>query len=59
MAERSIPEQIIDEFIGNIAKQKTLGPEKLFVLETILRSEKPKKADILKAIKGDDRDENP
>jgi hypothetical protein len=54
MAERSIPEQIIDEFIGEIARQKTLEPKKLFVLDTILRSEKPKKAEILLAIRGDD-----
>lgn len=54
MAEKSIPEQIVDEFIGEIARQKIVEPEKLFVLATILRSEKPKKADILKVIKGDD-----
>ena len=54
MAEKSIPDQIIDDFVGKIAKQVILEPEKLYVLKAVLSSEKPKKADILKAIKWDD-----
>ena len=54
MAKKSIPEQIIEEFVGKISKNEILEPEKLFILKTVLSSDKPKKADILKAIKGDD-----
>lgn len=54
MSEKSIPEQIIDEFIDEINRQRTLTPEKLLILKTILLSEKPKKADILMAIKWSD-----
>ena len=54
MAEKSIPEQIIEEFVGKIARQEILEPEKLFILKTVLISDKPKKVDILKAIRGDD-----
>jgi hypothetical protein len=54
MAEKSIPEQIIDDFMGKIAKQRILEPETLFVLKAVLDTDKPKKADILKAIRGDD-----
>jgi hypothetical protein len=54
MADKSIPEQIIDDFMGKITRQKILEPEKLFVLKAILDTAKPKKADILRAIRGDD-----
>ena len=51
MAEKSITEQVIDKFIGKITKQEILKEEKLFVLKAVLDSDKPKKADILKAIR--------
>ena len=54
MAEKSIPEQIIEEFVGKIARQGILEPEKLFILKTVLSSDKPKKAFILKALKEDE-----
>ncbi len=54
MAEKSIPEQIIEEFVGKIARQGILEPEKLFILKTVLSSDKPKKAFILKAIREDE-----
>ncbi len=58
MTEKSIAEQIVDEFIGNIAKTEVIDEKRLEKLKTVLNSEKPKKADILKAIK-EDEDENP
>ena len=54
MAEKSIPEQIIDEFVVKVAHQGVLEPERLTYLKILLKTEKPKKADILKAIRGDD-----
>lgn len=54
MAEKSIPDQIIDDFMGKIEKQGILDPEKLQALKEILNNDKPKKAEILQAIRGDD-----
>lgn len=54
MTEKSIPEQIIEEFVGKIARQEILEPEKLFILKTVLNSDKPKKALILRAIREDE-----
>jgi hypothetical protein len=54
MAEKSIPQQIIDDFMGKITRQEIIDPEKLFVLKAVLDTDKPKKADILKAIRGDE-----
>jgi hypothetical protein len=54
MAEKSIPEQIIEEFVRKIARQEILEPEKLFVLKAVLSFDKPKKVDILKAIREDE-----
>ena len=54
MAEKSIPEKIIEAFVGNVARQEILEPAKLFILKAVLSSDKPKKADILKVIKEED-----
>ncbi len=53
MAEKGIPEQIVDEFLGEIARQEVLNPIKLYALKKILDLDKPKKAEILKAIRED------
>jgi len=58
MAEKSIPEQIIDDFLEKITQKKILDKEKIADLKDVLSSEQPKKADILKAIKEDHKNEN-
>ena len=50
--EKSISEQIIDEFIDNIEKAEIIDNESLTRMKAALGSDKPKKADILKAIGG-------
>ena len=59
MAEKSLAEQIVDEFVENVAKTEVIDEKRLGKLKTVLNSEKYKKADILEAIKEEDRDENP
>ena len=59
MAEKSIPEKIVDVFLEKVTKQKVLDVDKLDSLKTVLKSDLPKKADILKAIKEEIEDENP
>ncbi len=58
MAEKSIPEKIVDDFLEKITKQEILDKERLEKLKTVLNSDQPKKADILKAIK-EEENENP
>ena len=58
MAEKSIPEKIADDFLEKITKQEILDKERLEKLKTVLNSDQPKKADILKAIK-EEENENP
>lgn len=50
MIDKSIAEQIVDEFIEIVTKTEILDRECLVKLKTVLNSDKPKKADILKAI---------
>lgn len=59
MAEKSIPEKIVDVFLEKVTKQKVLNKDKLDSLKTVLKSDLPKKADILKAIREEIEDENP
>jgi len=58
MAEKSIPEKIVDDFLEKITKQEILDKERLEKLKTVLNSDQPKKADILEAIK-EEENENP
>ena len=59
MAEKSIAEQIVDEFIKNVTKSKIIDSERLVKLKIVLNSDKPKKADILEAITEEEQDANP
>lgn len=52
MPEKSISEQIIDEFIEGIGKAEILDKKRIDSLKAVLDSDKPKKADILKALEG-------
>ena len=58
MTEKSIPEKIVDDFLKKITKQEILDKEKLEKLKTVLNSDQPRKADILRAIK-EEKNENP
>jgi hypothetical protein len=58
MAEKSISEKIVDDFLKKITNQEILDKERLEKLKTVLNSDQPKKVDILKAIK-EEEDENP
>ena len=58
MAEKPIPEKILDDFLEKITKQEILDKERLEKLKTVLNSDQPRKADILKAIK-EEENENP
>lgn len=58
MAEKSIPEKIVDGFLEKITEQGILDKEKLDSLKAVLNSNQPKKVDILKAIK-EQENENP
>jgi len=57
MVEKSISEQIIDGFIKNVEKAQIISEDSLTRLKMVLDSDKPKKADILEAIGG--QNENP
>lgn len=59
MTEKPISEQIIDAFIDKVSKSELLERERLEALKEILRSEKIKTADIVKVLKGSNKDENP
>jgi hypothetical protein len=52
MSEKSISEQIIDEFIESLEKTGKIDKDNLVKLKVILDTEKPKKADILHAMGG-------
>ena len=58
MAEESIPDKIVDDFLEKITQQEILDEDRLEKLKTVLNSDQPKKADILKAIK-EEENENP
>lgn len=58
MAEKSIPEKIVDDFLEKITEREILDKERLEKLKTVLNSDQPKKADILKAI-NEEENENP
>jgi hypothetical protein len=59
MAEKSISDQIVDEFIESIEKSKIIYGDRLAKLKTVLNSDKPKKNEILKALKEKEKNENP
>lgn len=59
MATKSIPRQIIDEFIEELSKNKSLGSQQLDSLKCLLNSEDCKKEDIVKVLKEDETHENP
>ena len=59
MATKSIPAQIIDEFIEELSKNKSLGSQQLQSLKCLLGSEDCKKEDIIKVLKEDEKHENP
>lgn len=59
MAEKSISEQIIDDFMEKVSVSKILPNDQQKALKETLKSDKVKKADILIAIKEDDKNENP
>lgn len=54
MAEKSISEQIVIEFIDKVAKSEIVDADRLEKLKDVLNSDKPKKADIIKAISKED-----
>jgi len=59
MTTKSIPRQIIDEFIEELSKNKSIGNQQLESLKGLLDSEDCKKEDIVKVLKEDERHENP
>lgn len=59
MTTKSVSQQIIDEFIAELAKAKTLEQPRLDLLKVLLRSGKFKKDDIAKLLKEEDENENP
>ncbi len=58
MTEKSIPEQIIEDFIGKLSKNSIFSKERLKILKRVLNSNNPKKQDILNAITKNDYNEN-
>ncbi len=59
MATKSIPRQIIDEFMEELSKNKSIGSHQLKSLKCLLNSEDCKKEDIVKVLKEDEKHENP
>ncbi len=59
MATKSIPKQIIDEFIEELSKNKSFGSHQLESLKDLLNSENFKREDIVKLLKEDEKHENP
>lgn len=58
MTTKSISQQIIDEFIADLSKSKTLEQPKLDSLKSLLSSGKFKKDDIANLLKKEERNEN-
>jgi len=59
MATKSVSQQIIDEFISELSKAKTLEQPRLELLKDLLSSGKFKKDDITKLLKKEEENENP
>lgn len=59
MATKPISQQIVDEFIAELSKNKTLEQPQLNSLKILLNSGKFKKDDIGKLLKEEDQNENP
>jgi len=59
MTTKSVSQQIIDEFIAELSKNKTLEQPKLDSLKRLLSSGKFKKDDIANLLKEEDENENP
>lgn len=59
MAEKSISDQIIDDFMEKVSVSKILANDQQKALKKTLKSDKVKKAYILIATKEDDKNENP
>ncbi len=58
MAEKSIPEQIIDNFIDKLSKYELLKENSIESLKNILNSDNPRKQDIFNVIKENNQNEN-
>ena len=58
MAIKSVSQQIIDEFIAELSKAKTIEQPRLDLLKDLLSSGKFKKDDIAKLLKEEDENEN-
>lgn len=59
MTTKSVSQQIIDEFIAELSKAKTLEQPRLNSLKNLLSSGKFKKDDIAKLLKEEEENENP
>jgi hypothetical protein len=59
MTTKSVSQQIIDEFIAELSKNKALEQPKLDSLKRLLSSGKFKKDDIANLLKEEDENENP
>jgi len=59
MTTRSVSQQIIDEFIAELSKNKTLEQPKLDSLKSLLSSGKFKKEDIVNLLREEEQNENP
>jgi len=59
MTTRTVSQQIIDEFIVELSKNKTLEQPKLDSLKSLLSSGKFKKEDIANLLKEGEENENP
>ena len=58
MAQDAVTEKIIEDFINAVSGEGVLDARRLEKLKTVLVGEKVRKADILKALEGEE-DENP
>jgi hypothetical protein len=59
MTTKSVSEQIIDEFIAELSKARTLEQPHLDSLKDLLSSGKFKKDDIAKLLREEEENENP
>jgi hypothetical protein len=59
MTTKSVSQQIIDEFIAELSKAKTIEQSRLDSMKDLLNSGKFKKDDIAKLLKEEKENENP
>jgi hypothetical protein len=50
MADKSIPDQIIEEFLNKVSESNLISPKAVKALADALKPEKVKKTDIVEAI---------